>query len=143
MRNKTFIIIAILALSAIAGVYFWDKQKKKYQPDVTPPEPLPKPAARQADQNVVELQNWLNGFDEIDPKLVVDGIFGPKTKAAFDKVNSFNQNNQLNSDDQNSFFEFQTNIDDLFTNTAMALTIPGMFYNYNKKVVNFVKGLFN
>jgi len=146
MRNSTFIIIVALFAIAIAGYFIYDKKNKIYQPDVTPPDPLPQPTATQANQNIVDLQNWLNGFDETQPKLVVDGIFGKNTKAAFDKINSFKQNDQLNDTDQNDFLKFQSTLDNVFGKTAMALTLPGMYYNATKGVsaaADYVIGLFN
>ena len=83
MRNNWIWIIVIFVIVMTAGYWYKNKQKKQ---DFTEPEPQQiKPVRTQSryDPSVAALQRHINEELPPDyPKLVVDGILGPKTLAA-------------------------------------------------------------
>lgn len=143
MKNALIIIVIVVVLGGAAW-FGYDYMQKKNYPDATPPvpDPIPRPTY-QADENVRQMQMWLNTFDEVDPKLSTDGVWGPKTQSAFDTVQAIQNNGDLTSDESSLFDKFTTIADDVMSKSPLALTPQGILYNASKGVADGVKGAYN
>jgi len=93
MKNKQLIIISSIigfVLLASLGVYFYvKKQKKNTEPDTAPtPEVIPDNNVKVTNSDQIEAMKKLQKkINEVLPagyeKLSVDGVYGDKTKKAF------------------------------------------------------------
>jgi hypothetical protein len=106
MKTSNIIILLIVIVGIGFGVYFFKNKNKtnNSQPDNKPdkqPEKEKQPERQKPnpDKAVIELQKQINSLLPIDyPKLIVDGLYGPKTKAAIEFVDSLKQKNNLAKD---------------------------------------------
>ncbi len=83
MRNTTWIILLIAIVIGIGAYILLEKKneemRRDLEPDISPRQ------APVSDPGVKRLQEWINSQLPDDyPKLVEDGIMGPKTRAAID-----------------------------------------------------------
>ena len=86
--TKTILIILVILL-VIAGIGFWLYTEQKKKKKIKIGYPNPKSHSNKGNQKVMEVQKYLNTLLPPDyPKLVVDGIWGPKTQAAWEYVKS-------------------------------------------------------
>lgn len=101
MKTSNIIILLIVIIGLSFGVYFFTNKNKKNNLE---PEKLPenKPEEKnklKPDTAVIELQKQINSLlPENYTKLIVDGLYGPKTKAAIEFVDSLKKKNDLKKD---------------------------------------------
>ncbi len=84
MRKSIWIILLIAVVIGIGAYIFFEKKKEEEMRRETEPD-VPPHQAPVSDPGVKRLQEWINSQLPDDyPKLVEDGIMGPKTRAAID-----------------------------------------------------------
>ena len=130
MKTWVIILLFVLIIGAAGGFYLYKKKIESKQEEEKDTDIAPKPHI-QSDPRVKQIQQWLNSFDVIQPKLAEDGIWGPKTQAAFDKIKQLKQQGKLDDD----------GVIEKVVKTAANLSLPGLIYNEAKGVFETVKNI--
>ncbi len=153
MRTSNLIIILTFVLFVAGGGIFVYKKKdqlfgKKAEPinkskaekPETPQTGYAHPQRKQRpNESIRALQRHLNSMLPAGHEpLAEDGIWGPKTQAAFDYMKHQDAAGNLDSAAENLLNAYQKITDFTFTKTPLALSPAGVLYNGSKKLVSDV-----
>jgi len=154
MRSSNIIILLIFIAAVAGGGFLLYNNKDKLfgkepaddnTPDTakdktnTPPIGYSNPnAVSRANAGVKELQKQLNSkLPDTYPKLIEDGIWGPKTQAAFDFMNKQDDLGNLNIDTSQFVKKYKQVTDYAFNKTPLKYTPMANTYNAVKDVTKW------